>query len=90
MLLVVTGVGVTLYTAPAPVKPAAQRPTTNPMREMAVGTDEFMEDVDPVADAEKTLEKLLSDSGVDIPVAKKRPVRSKEAGREAAADVGRI
>ena len=64
VLLVVCGVAASIYTSP-PTPRTVSRAATPSMRDMAVGTDdEFMEDVDPEVETVKTLERLLSDSGV--------------------------
>lgn len=69
------------------------------MRDMAVGSDDdFVEDADPETETVKTLEKLLSDSGVgkvEVPVKRAKQIRTielerRDQGRRGGVDVDRI
>ena len=88
-MVVVLGVGITLFTTDA--QPSLTTPTlsiTPPaaMRDMGVGTDEEPFDPDAALSEEK-LEKILKESGL---VARERPPKKEKKSRDSGVHIDRI
>lgn len=89
VLVVVFIIGVITLTAENPQAPKPLKPTSEPMRDMAVGTEDE-EEIAVGADTEKKLEQLLSARRVEIPVKRTRSASVGSMPERNSANVDRI